>query len=167
MCFPFYKDLSGIISWNKPDKYLRSWYLSLAYAVHAPTEIINQSCENLRFTFTKKNSTIFFTIFFHFFNNLLGVEIALWAEYPLPAFLPPKRKFFVWHHLSLVVVTKEVIDCKFSNWNKSQLAALLPVPSCTFHRLHGREKSKSVGNKQCTCSCSKTLSLISAITRSF
>ena len=50
MCFPFYKDLSGIISWTKPDKYLRSWYLSLTYAVHAPTEIINQSSEHLRFT---------------------------------------------------------------------------------------------------------------------
>ena len=50
MCFPFYKDLSGIISWNKPDKYLRSWYLSLTYAVNAPTETITQSCEHLRFT---------------------------------------------------------------------------------------------------------------------
>ena len=71
MCFLFYKDLSGIISWNKPDKYLRFWYLSLTYAVHAPTEIINQLCEHLRFTFTKRNFTIFFTIFFYFFVTYL------------------------------------------------------------------------------------------------
>ena len=107
MCFPFYKDLLGIISWNKPDKYLRSWYQYLLhiYAIHAPTKIINQSYEHLRFTFTKKNFTILFIIFFHFFYNLLGVEIALWAEYPPPRLHPPKKK-----NLSLVVVIKEVIE---------------------------------------------------------
>ena len=30
MCFPFYKDLSGMISWNKFDKYLERRYTSLA-----------------------------------------------------------------------------------------------------------------------------------------
>ena len=63
MCFPFYKDLSGIIS--------------LTYAIHACTEIINQSCEHLRCTFIKKNFAIFFAIFFRLFKNLLGVDVAL------------------------------------------------------------------------------------------
>ena len=146
MCFLFYKDLSGIISCKKPDKYLRSWYLSLIYAVHAPREIINQSCDYLRFTFTKKNFTIIILYYIlSFFYNLLGVEIAFWAEYTLPAFLPPhppKRKFFVWHHLSLVVVIKEVIDCKLSNWNKSQFGALLPVPSCSIDCMGERRASR-------------------------
>ena len=30
MCFPFYKDLSGIMSWNKFDKYLELRHLSVA-----------------------------------------------------------------------------------------------------------------------------------------
>ena len=129
MCFPFYKDLSGIISCKKPDKYLRSWYLSLIYAVHAPTEIINQSCEHLRFTFTKKNFTIIILYYILSFSYRL----------PPP---PKKRKFFVWHHLSLVVVIKEVIDCKLSNWNKSQFGALLPVPSCSIDCMGERRASR-------------------------
>ena len=33
MCFPFFKDLSGIILWNKFDKYLERWSIYNPFSV--------------------------------------------------------------------------------------------------------------------------------------
>lgn len=118
-------------------------------AVHVPTEIINQSCEHLRFTFTKKNFTIAFTIIFHFFITYLEEKLgkALSRIPPSPPSYPKKENSSCDIISLVVIVIKEFIDCKLSNWNKSHFGALLPVPSCSID--HGAwEREEQVGWKQ-------------------
>ena len=55
----------------------------------------------------------------------------------------PKKENSSCDIISLVVIVmKEFIDCKLSNWNKSQFGALLPVPSCSIDCMGERRASR-------------------------